>query len=97
MFCQKCGAEINDEAIVCIKCGCSTEKKPSVSTDSNGPKTGLGILFALFLGLIGLIIGICLYKENTIARQTFITGWTLTFIFSWACYLILILLLIFLI
>ena len=24
MFCSKCGKEINDEAVVCIHCGCST-------------------------------------------------------------------------
>ena len=30
MFCSKCGKEINDEAVVCIHCGCPTsnyEKK----------------------------------------------------------------------
>ncbi len=24
MFCSKCGKEINDEAVVCIHCGCAT-------------------------------------------------------------------------
>jgi uncharacterized membrane protein YvbJ len=23
MFCDKCGKEVNDEAVVCIHCGCS--------------------------------------------------------------------------
>ena len=27
MFCQKCGAEINNEAVVCIKCGCAIPGK----------------------------------------------------------------------
>lgn len=26
MFCSKCGKEISDEAVVCIHCGCATEK-----------------------------------------------------------------------
>ena len=26
MFCSKCGKEINDEAVVCIYCGCATAK-----------------------------------------------------------------------
>lgn len=26
MFCSKCGKEINDEAVVCVHCGCATEK-----------------------------------------------------------------------
>ncbi len=26
MFCEKCGKEINDEAVVCPFCGCATSK-----------------------------------------------------------------------
>lgn len=26
MYCSKCGKEINDEAVVCVYCGCPTEK-----------------------------------------------------------------------
>ena len=26
MFCSKCGKEINDEAVVCVHCGCATAK-----------------------------------------------------------------------
>ena len=25
MFCSKCGKEINDEAVICIHCGCPTQ------------------------------------------------------------------------
>ena len=27
MFCPNCGAEINDNAVVCVKCGCSISSK----------------------------------------------------------------------
>lgn len=27
MYCQKCGKEINDEAMVCIHCGCAIDKQ----------------------------------------------------------------------
>ena len=27
MYCTHCGAEINDEAVVCIHCGVATQKK----------------------------------------------------------------------
>ena len=88
MFCKKCGAEIMDEAVICPKCGCETknrnEKLPVLDADE--PKTGIGILCGLFLGLIGLIIGLCLYKEGTIARNTFmksfLTTWGITFAIS---------------
>lgn len=32
MFCYKCGAEINDEAIICPKCGCSTNNYEQTDT-----------------------------------------------------------------
>ena len=25
-FCRKCGKEINDDAVMCVHCGCATEK-----------------------------------------------------------------------
>lgn len=83
MFCRKCGAEINDEAVVCIKCGCSVEeKKPERPTEVDEPKTSIGVVLGLFLGLIGLLIGSLLYKEGTIARKTFIKGWAIAFAVS---------------
>ena len=27
MFCKKCGKDVNDEAVICVHCGCSLEKK----------------------------------------------------------------------
>ena len=78
MFCQKCGAEIDDEAAVCVKCGVSVEPKTN-NSELDEPKTGIGVLMGLFLGLIGLIVGLCLYKEGTIARKTFLKAWGITF------------------
>lgn len=77
MFCQKCGEEIMDEAVICPKCGCETGIKKQAEIDE--PKTGMGVLFGLFLGIIGLIIGLCLFKEGTIARKSFLKAWTISF------------------
>ena len=33
-YCKKCGKEVNDEAVVCIHCGCSIGK-PTTNTNSN--------------------------------------------------------------
>lgn len=79
MFCSKCGNEILDEAVICPKCGCETAVKKAEKKEPDEPKTGMGILFALLLGLIGLVIGLCLYKENTIARKTFLKAWGITY------------------
>ena len=89
MFCKNCGQEVNDKAVVCIHCGCSLEeKKETVNTvdtsEANESKTTIGVLMGLFLGLIGLIIGICLYKEGTVARKTFLKGFWIAFGISMA-------------
>ena len=33
MFCQHCGAEINDNAVICVKCGCAVN---GANPKSNG-------------------------------------------------------------
>lgn len=84
MFCRKCGQEVDDEAVVCVHCGCATKDEPKKIQDPNlnMSKTGWGVMASLFLGLIGLLIGFMLYPEGTIARKTFIKGWVVTFIVS---------------
>ena len=58
-YCTHCGKEVNDNAVVCIHCGCSLNKNSEGES-----KTGLGALLGFLLGLIGLIIGLCLYPNN---------------------------------
>ena len=78
MYCRKCGKEIDDEAIVCIHCGCAVQETKK-DTEQDTSKTGIGILMGWLLGLIGLIIGLCLYKPDTVARKTFLKAWGITF------------------
>lgn len=92
MFCSKCGGEIMDEAVICPKCGCETGVKKHEEKEVDEPKTGMGILFALLLGLIGLAVGLTLYKENTIARKTFMKAWGITFGISMVVYVVAIIL-----
>lgn len=42
---------------------------------SGESKKGIGVLLCLFLGILGLIIGLLLYPSNTVERETFISGW----------------------
>jgi hypothetical protein len=50
-YCSKCGNEVNDEAVVCVKCGCKIE-----NGQSNSPlmqlKTNRGLLKFILLSLI---------------------------------------------
>lgn len=82
MFCPRCGKEVEDDAEICIHCGRSLSGKSQTDAKYNESKTGIGVVLALFLGLIGLIIGVCIYPEGTIARKTFIKSWLITYFVS---------------
>ncbi len=81
MFCQNCGKEIDDNAVVCVHCGVAVNKQanPMDNPEYQTAKTGMGILLALLLGVIGLVIGILLYPTGTYARSSFIKAWGITF------------------
>lgn len=66
-FCSKCGKEINDEAVVCVHCGCSTAdpgKNGTVVFDA--PSFGYGLL-GFLIPLVGLILFLC-WKDKTPLR-----------------------------
>lgn len=58
MYCQKCGKEIDNEAVVCVHCGCSTENQPTKQV-----KTKELFYYENFLELIKslIITGVSLY------------------------------------
>ncbi len=49
MFCQKCGSEIDDAAVVCPKCGCATKKVAK----TGGKSWVASFLLCWFLGGLG--------------------------------------------
>ncbi len=62
MYCTKCGAQIKEEAIVCVNCGCAISR--NVATQQTTPEqpkkkdevsVGLGFL-AFFFPMIGLTL-----------------------------------------
>ena len=85
MYCKNCGNEIRDDAVICVHCG--TEVKKEVVSEGK-PKTGMGVVFGLFLGIIGLIIGLFLYPKETIERKTFLKAWTITYCVTVGIFLI---------
>lgn len=62
MYCTNCGAEINDNAVVCVKCGCSVSNSNSnnnqkvAPVDPNtSPKDWLTtLLLCFFAGGLGI-------------------------------------------
>ena len=49
MFCNKCGKEINDEAVICVSCGCAVNESKSVKVN----RGLITILLCWFLGVFG--------------------------------------------
>lgn len=60
-YCFHCGAQIEDDAVVCVKCGCQAVAKNAPLSDQ--PSTGFTIL-SFFEPLIGLILYIVWRKDS---------------------------------
>jgi len=79
MFCKKCGAEIDDQAVICVKCGCPVspfqvpkkdtikKEKPTATTEKPTLSFSvISIIIALFVGLFS-----CLMIPNTNVAGSF--------------------------
>lgn len=58
-FCSYCGAEVNDNAVVCIKCGCAVSVPQSSPKENLAQHTEQGTEMktqtSLVLGIIGIV------------------------------------------
>lgn len=57
MYCSNCGAEINDNAVVCVKCGCAVKKQESqtfIINESPSREWLVCLLLCFFLGYLGI-------------------------------------------
>ena len=58
MYCSNCGAEVNDKAVVCVKCGCAV-CRPDVKIDTFDPSKSkkdwlICLLLCAFVGYLGI-------------------------------------------
>ena len=86
MYCSKCGNQLNDEAVVCPKCGCISNQDAynrafnySAQTSYNDtpqytdePNPGLSLL-AFLIPLFGIIYYFCEHKKTPFASQRYLT------------------------
>ena len=70
MFCKNCGAEIDDKAVVCPKCGVAVGNinVQKVATD-DAPNTGFMVL-SFFFPLIGLILYLVWQNESPLKAKS---------------------------
>ena len=58
MFCKKCGQEIADDAVVCVRCGCAVKDLPAEEEKSQGNGMAIaGFVCSFFVPLLGWIFG----------------------------------------
>lgn len=73
-FCEKCGKELMDEAVVCVGCGCPVNTTPAQQPYQPAPqqarpagKSGsvtAAMICAFLMPLIGLIVGLVGMSKN---------------------------------
>lgn len=77
MYCSKCGNEIDNDALICPKCGCATANMPNTmkkrvggdippAPDEDESLWKNGIILAFIIPIVGLIMGImgCVQYKN---------------------------------
>lgn len=85
MFCAECGSELNDKAVVCVKCGVPLKSVfPSFSTGSM-------IFFCIMtfiLPIIGIVIGLCnVGKSYRIGQSLFLFAFSVFCMMFWGAVL----------
>lgn len=86
MFCQNCGAEISDKAVVCIKCGVSVTPARSASQSLASDERSIALALCATLGCFGAHRFYT--KDTNIAIVQLILGLVSCFIISgiWALF-----------
>ena len=89
-FCQKCGKEIMDQAVMCPNCGCAVTPAPGNIQNNQNDKVNVGlvILSALF-PIVGVILWPVMHSK--VPRAARIYG--LTGIIAWAVSFVLLMIL----
>ena len=59
-FCPNCGNEVNENAVICVKCGTSLtpgaeEAVSAPATETATPKAKGGVSISLVLGILGIV------------------------------------------
>lgn len=66
MFCKNCGAEIDDKASVCPKCGVAVGKQ--VASD-DAPSAGFAVL-CFFIPIVGLILYLMWHESSPLKARS---------------------------
>ena len=71
-YCSTCGAEINEGAIVCVKCGCAVQSTvPAAKRKTNKSLAKYIFLSIITLGIYGLVVMSSVSNDVNIAASRY--------------------------
>ncbi len=93
MFCQHCGKNLDDGAVICVHCGAIVDEAELVSEEAQQKESqtnayaSLGLIFGcipflFFLGLIYSIRGLLFAKRTKIGMKKAVVGLVLSSFFT---------------
>ncbi len=94
MYCRHCGQEINDEAVVCIHCGCETGVNKMNKARSDDAKSAGWAVLCFFFPVIGLILYLVWKDEYPLRSKSCGKGALISVIVSVAFFVLYIILII---
>lgn len=82
MYCQNCGNELQENSVVCSRCGYSpikrttesTQNIPFTPTKTKDKKSFLLALIGFFFPLIALLIALCIRNDYPLKTKSLIKG-----------------------
>lgn len=84
MFCQKCGKEVNDEAVVCIHCGCAIGNSRKAVANGGADEINPGfMILSILIPLVGIILWPVKHKETPKAAKAYGLAGIISFIVSY--------------
>ena len=82
MYCPNCGNQVDDNAVVCLKCGCAlSPSSPTKSVEQDEANIGMAIL-GFFVPLAGLILYLLWHKDYPRKAKSAGTGALIGFVVS---------------
>lgn len=70
-YCQHCGAEVNENAVVCVKCGCSIQQASTAPAEEVDDSVSAGlVVLSVLIPLFGIIYWPIKAKERPRCART---------------------------
>lgn len=64
-YCSHCGAEIEDDAVICVNCGCATNDGKSKVKEGNSSMGKIALVFMIIGCVFSPLSGLYSYLTNT--------------------------------